>query len=107
MCNLRASARLLRIGICHGPEQERSYAINTADCPAKGYKNLLCEDDRFWHSPAMRSAVREFSDHRQRDGGYRARVGEIIISPKNGSLANGTLPDAAALPVYCFLFPTH
>jgi hypothetical protein len=107
MCNLRARARILRIRICFGPEQERSCATNAADCPTKGCKSLLREDHRVWYSAAMRSGVRDFSDHRQRDGGYRAPVGEIIISPTNGGLAGGTLPDAAAPTVFCFLFPTH
>jgi hypothetical protein len=85
MCNLRAGARILRFGICHGPEQERSCPINTADGPTKGHKSLLCEDYRFWHSAAMRS-VRDFSDHRQPARGYRARVGEIINFAKKRQL---------------------
>jgi hypothetical protein len=75
MCKLRARARILRIGICFGPEQERSCATNAADCPIKGYKSLLREDHRFWNSAAMRSGVRDLSDHRQRDGGDRPQPG--------------------------------
>ena len=103
----RARARILRIGICYGPEQERSGATNTADCPTKDHKNLLREDDRFWHSATMRSSVRDVSDHYRRDGRNRPRAVQIVISPKSGSLASDTLPDAAAPSVFCFLFPTH
>ena len=85
MCKLRARARILRIGICFGPEQERSCATNAAGCPTKSRKNLLREDHRFWYPAAMRSGVWHFPDHCQRNGGHRARVREIIGSPKDDS----------------------
>jgi len=75
MCRHRARARILRIGICYRPEQER-YAINTADCLSKSGKNLLCENRRFRHSSAMRKVVRGVSDHRQPATSYRARPGD-------------------------------
>ena len=85
MCNLRARARILRIGICYGPEQERSCATNIAGCPTKGHKSLLREDHRFGHSATMRRVVRNFSDHCQPARGYRARAVQIRISPKTAA----------------------
>jgi len=53
MCNWRARARILRIGICRS-EQKRSCGAKTADYPHKGDKNLLREDHSVWHSTTMR-----------------------------------------------------
>jgi hypothetical protein len=89
MCMRRARACILRISVGYRPEQERSWTINTAGCPTKGDKSLLREDHRLWHSAAMRSSLRDLSDHYQRDGRYRTRAGKIIVSPKDGSLASG------------------
>ena len=64
----RARARILRIGVRYGPEQE-------CGCPTKGRKNLLREDHRFWHPPTMRSVLRRICDHGQPARGDRPRPG--------------------------------
>jgi len=73
MCNWRAHARILRIGICR-PEQERGCDTNAAGWLSDGGKNLLHKDHRFWHSTAMRKVGWDFSDHHQPATSYRARI---------------------------------
>ncbi len=78
----RARARILRIGICQRPGQERSC---TTDAVSNGRKDLLRENHRFWHSSAMRTVVRhDVSDHRQPATGYRARINNFANKPQFG-----------------------
>jgi len=108
MCNWRARARILRIGICRS-EQKRSCGAKTADYPDKGDKNLLREDHSVWHSTSMhsvRGVVR--SDHRKPGRNYRALGAEITNFGKNQFSCDGALLNAAApLMAFCFRFPTH
>lgn len=99
ICRHRARARILRIGICRS-EQKRRCATNAADGLSQGRKNLLHQDHRFWHSSAMRTVVRDLSDHRQPDRGFRARINNL--AKKIGVRRAVTLPDTAA--ANCFLF---
>ena len=73
MCRWRASARILRIGICRS-EQKRSCGAKTADYRDKGDKSLLREDHSVWHSTEMHSFGGGLADLRKPDGNHRAAI---------------------------------
>src|SRR6476661_6356633 len=76
ICSHPARARILRVGVRYGPEQE-------CCCPTNIGKNLLCEDHRLWHSATMRKVLRHSSDHVQPANDNRPRTAGRRRSDRN------------------------
>ena len=90
MCNWRAHARILRIGICYRSEQEHSAPGATTAGHEDHKENVLGCDWKLRYSAALQSA-RCNPDHCQPDDYFRASSGEITKDSGNFG-GNDVLP---------------
>jgi len=93
ICNWRAHARILRIGICYRSEQEHSVPGATTAGHEDHKENVLGCDWKLRYSAALQSA-RCNPDHCQPDDYLRASSGEITKDSGNFG-GNDVLPAPA------------